>query len=189
MPDEIWVGDRKAKEIAQNFFPTLSIKLKKNPYFEDVKSQVKTVRSKIGNKKYTSILYVTEPISNWAIHNHGNEHYLGYTEKTALLFFMDNTHKMGFKNPIVRIKLHPSEPVGKYDEIIKKSKLNISVSKGKDLINEINKSDIVIGCNTMALVVALLLKKRVFCSIPVSGIPHPLPFSRIKYIRDLVNAS
>ena len=54
------------------------------------------------------------------------------------------------------------------------------------LIDAIKNVDVVVGCETVAMVVGLLAKKRVISSIPPRGKKCGLPFEKIEYLRDIV---
>src|SRR5205823_6658954 len=70
--------------------------------------------------------------------------------------------------PIGRVTLrpHPSDPAGKYSRLVFAHAPLAELSSGKPLPEEIAESDIVVGCESMALVAALLGKKRAVCSVP-----------------------
>ena len=66
----------------------------------------------------------------------------------------------------------------------------LKFSKNKSLLEDIFYSDIVVGCETMAMVIALLAKKRVVTSIPPnkkSKINISLPYKKIEKIPLLIN--
>ena len=65
LPDEIWVSDKVAKEIASSLFPTVKISQLPNFWMDDLKVKVKNLANKF--KKYDdnseiNILYLLEPI-------------------------------------------------------------------------------------------------------------------------------
>jgi len=71
--------------------------------------------------------------------------------------------------------------------LIKYKKLKLKISKEKELIKDIVSSDFVAGCETTALVVALIAKKKVFSSIPKNGKKSSLPYKNIMHISKLRN--
>ena len=90
----------------------------------------------------------------------------------------------------ITLRPHPSEKVNKYNWVKKFDKVKIKFSKNKSLIEDISYSDIVVGCETMAMVIGLLLKKRVVTSIPPnkkSKINISLPYKGIEKIPELIN--
>ncbi|EAT59819.1 hypothetical protein [Chlorobium ferrooxidans] len=186
LPDEIWVGDEHAQKIAQTHFPDLPINLQTNPYFEDIKLEFESISQIKQDAASFTVLYVCEPVREFALYKYGDERFFGYTEEDALLFFLENIQVLGSPEPVINLRLHPTEAKGKYDQIKNSSPLNIRVSSGKTLFEEIAEADVVVGCASMALVVALLAKKRVISSIPSGGRPCVLPFSEIEHMPILV---
>ena len=81
--------------------------------------------------------------------------------------------------------MYPSENLKKYNNILKKYDYNIEVCNSTNLLNEIKNSEVVVGCNTLALHIALVVKKDVLCSIPTKQ-KSLLPFKQIKYLRNLM---
>lgn len=188
LPDEIWVTDLYAQKIANNIFPSLKVVLNPNPYFADLHLKIQSLQpKKIQLGKY-SILYVCEPIREHALLAFGNEFHWGYTEETALGFFLKNINAVGRKVTEIRIRPHPSEIRGKYDWVQQENTLVTEVMSSKSLIEQIVEADAVVGCGSMAMVVALLAKKRVISSIPPGGKPCELPHSEIEHLQDLVHS-
>ena len=62
----------------------------------------------------------------------------------------------------------------------------IKIVGEEDLIIEIINSDIVVGCESMALVVGLLANKQVISSIPPEGRICQLPQKEIQHLRNLI---
>jgi len=177
LPDELWVGDDQAKLLAENHFPGIPIKLVPNPYFIELQEELAGF-SHLGASSKTSILYVCEPISEHSKLTFGDERYLGYTEVDALRYFLDNIDLIVGTTASVVIRPHPSENPRKYDWVkgYATSSVGITVGGGVSLIEEIASSAIVVGCESMAMVVGLLAGKQVLCSIPPGGrlcvLPH-----------------
>jgi hypothetical protein len=92
--------------------------------------------------------------------------------------------------PIERIVLrpHPSEAPEKYDQQIAALQLPVLRGGGAPLCDEVAASDVVVGCNSVAMVVGLLAGKRVLCAIPPGGKACVLPHSGIEMLRDRVAA-
>ena len=105
------------------------------------------------------------------------------------MFFLKNINKISNNVQKIKIRLHPSDKQTKYNAIIKKFKhLPVEISKTKSLLKDINQSSKIFGCETMAMVIALMAKKKVFCTIP----PHSkskcsLPYKSIQYLRSLIS--
>jgi len=189
LPDEIWVADRDALDIAKNLFSKTKVLQKTNPYFEDIKNELAEITAR--KKKITGnqILYVCEPISEQAMIDHKDPSYFGYTEQEALTYFLKNIHELGEKNPRIIIRPHPAEPRNKYDWAIGESMCSITIRNNLNLLDEIINSRLVAGCESMALVIALTAGKRVICSIPDGPGKCGLPHSGIEFLRDLKSRS
>jgi len=188
LPDEIWVGDLLAQERACMIFPELKVNLVENPYFLDLKLEIESLKK---NKSLFStkgkILYVCEPIREHAIHEYGNERHWGYTEEDALRYFLSNAQCLDLKIKQITVRPHPSESTDKYDWIFKEFDLPIYAGGKEGLFEEVLQSEIVVGCESMAMVVALLAGRRVISSIPIGGAPCKLPQSNIEMMQDLIS--
>lgn len=188
LPDEIWVGDAMALKRAGAELPEVPLRLVENPYFLDVREQLAARADAPASTGGTSALFLCEPVREHALLQHGNERHWGYTEEEALAWFLDNVGAL--PQPVVRIvvRLHPSERPGKYDGLIARHGLPIEVSGNADLLDDILASNWVAGCNSMAMVTALLAQRRVLCCIPPGGRPCALPHAQIVHLQSLVDA-
>ncbi len=160
LPDEIWLGDDFAMEIALREFKSENIILSifPNPYFKEiVREGLGNTRRKSTKQKY---LYICEPISEHMKIAYGNELHKGFTEYDLMRDFLGDIKKID-KEILVHIRLHPSESRGKYDQLVAGVGLNVTFGQEIPLIEEINDADIVVGWCSMALVVAKLLNKKV----------------------------
>lgn len=173
-PDEIWVGDSIAKNIAQNIFSNISIKEMKNEYLIDIQKQLQILEPAI-KKSMKLALYVCEPISEPAKIQYDDENYFNYNEESALKFFLNNSELLKINNILLRP--HPSETSEKYLWAKSFSPIPLEISNSLDLLEDINQADLVVGCESMAMVIGLMAKKRVISSIPPYGrrciLPHP----------------
>lgn len=186
LPDEIWVTDVYAQGIAHNIFPDVKVVLKPNPYFSDLQLELQSIQAPTIHLERYSVLYVCEPIRDHALLAYGNEYQWGYTEEDALQFFLDNISALGTKVTEIRIRLHPSEGKGKYDWARQENSLVIETFSTKSLMEQIVDADAVVGCGSMAMVVALLANKRVISSIPPGGKACELPHAEIEHMQVLV---
>ena len=189
LPDEIRVGDEDAQKIAIESFPDVSIKLVPNPYSIDIKKQFSEIESvsKSSSCDVENILFVCENISDHARLSYGDERHWGYTEFDAINFFFENIKVISNRHVRVVIRPHPSDAIGKYGWVVE-AYSNIAVlSKGRSLIQEVAESDLVVGCESMAMVVGLLAQKKVISCIPLSGHSCRLPQKDIMHLRTMVN--
>ena len=188
LPDEIWVGDDYAKNIANNNFPDKEIKLVNNMYFDDLKNEIKKISVYKENNNKVNILYVCEPIREYAFSKYGDEYFWGYVEEDALRYFLNNIHLMIEEIAHILVRPHPSELAHKYDGIINEYDLPVERGGNRTLFEEVAASDIVVGCESMAMVIGLLAGKRVISCIPPGGSKCALPQPEIEYLRDSIKS-
>jgi hypothetical protein len=178
LPDEIWVGDSVAEMIAKKNFPGTKTLLVDNPYFSDIRREFSRHQERnIEKDSAISILYICEPTSEHALLRHGNAHFWGYTEEDALRYFISNLATFTQKIERIIIRPHPSERQGKYDWVRREYASLIEFGGVRTLFEEIAESDVIVGCESMAMVVGLLAGKKVISCIPPGGrdclLPHP----------------
>lgn len=187
LPDEILVGDSLAQALASDAFPGLPIRLVSNPYFKDIQEELAGLSvQRVANSPTLSVLYVCEPVREHALKQYGNERYWGYVEEDALRYFLSGIEALGKPVDSVVIRPHPSESLDKYEWA--KTEYNVPIHIGgiKSLLEEIASSDVVVGCQSMAMVIGLLAGKRVVSSIPPGGPPCALRQTEIEKFQILI---
>lgn len=175
LPDEIYVTDDYAFREAKRCFPNLSIHIKPNLYLEESVRQISSLPFSEG-----AVLYVLEPVhADWCKQPAG--------EFQALDYFVANIGKLGIKqNARIRLRPHPSDAAGKYDEWLAIDHgLNVVLDDSPSLASAIGKSEWVVGCETYAMVVALLAGKKAVSTLPPWAHRCRLPHSAITHLRDL----
>lgn len=191
LPDEIWVGDTLAEARAREYFPDSRISLVPNPYFEDLKRDLAAAKRPQGvaPARGLNVLFVSEPLREHGLRGYGDELHWGYTEEEALRYFLSNLHVLGGAIGRIAIRPHPSEPLHKYDWVKQEYKLPIVNGGIRTLLEEIMESDVVVGFESMAMVVGLLAGKRVMSCIPPGGEPCALPQPGIEHLQRLEKTS
>jgi hypothetical protein len=191
LPDEIWVGDVHAEALASAEFPGIPIRLVPNPHFVDIRNQVANL--KVASKKPAhsnlqdcKVLFVCENISEHAQMQHGDPRFWGYTEFDAIEYFFANIKALQTLIATVTIRPHPSDPAGKYDHVIDKHLELAHLSSGQPLLADIAAADVVVGCESMAMVIAVQCGRRVVSCIPLQQVALKLPFSEIEILSTLV---
>ena len=191
LPDEIWVGDAYAKALAGNEFPDTPIRLLQNPYFADIRLEVANLKNQHAcverNNDALAVLFVCENISEHAALQYGDPRYWGYTEFDAIEYFFRKIAALGTPISSVVIRPHPSDPVGKYDQIIVRYAGLARLSSGKTLLDDIAQADIVVGCESMAMVIAVQCGRRVISCIPLKEVALKLPFEEIETLSVLAS--
>jgi len=130
-----------------------------------------------------NLLYVLEPIREaWG---HGEQP----GEFQALDFFMENLSLLQLDSDLsIRLRPHPSDSIGKYDQWLAAQKnIKISLDESLSLAESIAWSDVVVGCHTYAMVVALAAGRRVMSSIPSWAPSCILPQAGILKLADLAH--
>jgi len=187
LPDQIWVGDTDAEKVAQSCFPDLPIRVEDNPYLLGIKKQLASLQYLVKKEENkTVVLFVSENISGHALLKYGDKDYFGYTEFGALDFLLENLCLVSDK-PIDKliIRPHPSDEKGKYSVYQKKFPELITVSENSTLLKDISLADIVAGCESMALVVALVAEKYAVSCIPGQQEVR-LPHSKIHRLKNML---
>lgn len=162
LPNEIWVTDEYAKSMAESEFPNMPIVQVQNAYLEGLVSMVHDHEQARDASHSANVLYVLEPIRQpW-----GAGEVLG--EFQALDFFLMNRDVIDLAGEIsLRLRPHPSDAPGKYDRWIEVQQgLDISLDASRSLEASIAWADVVVGCHTYAMVVALAAGKHVVSSVP-----------------------
>lgn len=182
LPNEIWVGDAHAQKIAEISFPKTKIRLVENPYLLEMKEVLNSLKPKNKLAEKHTALYLCEPTADLS----------SYTEHDSLQFFMDNIDKVDKDIGAIVIRFHPSEknPKEKYKWAKNypiKMPCNIQFSEEDNLMQNIVDCDVVIGMETMAMVVGLISEKRVISSILEKGKRCILPFLEIEHLSDLLD--
>lgn len=189
LPNAIWVGDSMAYEIAKKVFPTLPITMVDNPYFIEMKSELTALpKRKLSVDSPQSILYVCEPIREHALKQHGDENYWGYTEEDAVRYFLSNLEALECSIEQVTLRPHPSETLEKYQWVLDTFDLPIKLGGCATLLEEITQNDIVVGCESMAMVIALFAEKRVISTIPPKGASCVLPHVEVMHLHKLIQS-
>ena len=183
LPNEIWTADDYAETLAKSYFPEIPIKKKANVYLKKLKEKF-LLQSEVSDEK--TILYVCEPIREHALKYEGDERYWGYTEEEALEFFLDNFSLIVKGKKKIVVRPHPSENPNKYNWVLEREDIDISIGGSQTLYDEINKSAAVVGCESMAMVIGLIAGKLVLSSIPPSGRKCQLPHKEILLLSELV---
>jgi hypothetical protein len=186
LPDEIWVGDGFAETIARNVFPSVPVRVVANPYFVDLQEELARLTPRRAPSSMMSVLYVTEPLREYSLARFGHERHYGYVEEDALRYWLRNIGVLGASISRIRVRHHPSEPPDKYAWVRREFDLPIETGGSGTLVQDIAESDVVVGCESMAMVVGLIAGKRVISCIPPGGSACRLPQPEIEHCQRLL---
>ena len=170
LPDELWVADAWAAQIARQVLPPIQIRQFENLYLQ---AQVAQVAPPPGDG---TLLYVLEPVRNdWGRGIEG--------EFQALDYFLSHMNALE-PAPIRRVLLrpHPSDPAGKYDHY-RDAGLNIEMDLSTDMATALCRADVVAGVESFALTLALAAGRSVYSSLPPWAPALRLPQEGIRQIR------
>tara|TARA_Y100000589_G_C27193365_1_gene645716 strand:- start:4184 stop:5083 length:900 start_codon:yes stop_codon:yes gene_type:complete len=180
LPDEIWVFDSAAFKKAKFVFENILIRQYPNFYVNELANKIKSKKiNKLNNHK--KVLYVLEPLrQNWLKNQ-------AFGEIEVLDFFLENISKLDQTNSFdIKLRPHPSHKFGKFEDWVNNNQLfKISIDYENSLEDCIAWADIVIGCETFALVIAEAAEKRCITSIPPYGPDCRLKINKLEYLRDL----
>jgi hypothetical protein len=185
LPDEIWVSDPYAAEIAQAAFPTVRVVQQANAYLAGLVAEVGSRQPQAAVQGNDRVLYVLEPIR----HVWGELAEPG--EFLALDYFMAERQRARIAaDAEIRLRAHPSDPPGKYDAwVTRQANPRVSLDRSTTLAEALTWSNVVAGCQTYAMVLALACGRTVICTIPPWA-PHcVLPHSEIINLSRLCEAS
>ncbi len=174
LPDEIWVTDEYAEAMARDVFPGLPLHRAPNTYLSAEVGRITEPRD--GRE----LLYILEPArSDWGRDKLG--------EFQALDFFVERLGELKLPGETrLRLRPHPSDPAGKYDEwIARHNHLDIEMAASEPLSDAISRASTVVGCNSFALVVALAAGRRVVCTLPPWAPACYLPHRGLIQLKDL----
>lgn len=177
LPDELWVTDEYAFEIASATFGGQAIRLLPNRYLD---KQVQNIPP-LSGLTTDQLLYVLEPLRfSWPGCNQPGEF-------VALDYFVKNLRKIESKHTLrIRLRPHPSDAADKYTAwLARNAEHNFTMDNSASLTDAIGGSEWVAGCETAAMVVALGAGRKVLSTLPPEAPRCRLPHSGIFHLRDL----
>lgn len=193
LPDELWVSDAKAFEIARQHFPRIPIVLLPNIWLDSVTSYVKKLRKAPSTTPYKNLLYLCEPIrEEW-----GYSLSATYScEEQAILYWLKGIGQL-VTNGLVATKEegisllllpHPSEESNKYKYIVEhlSSEWQISIAANESIETSVAWADAVFGCETQGLIIAVEAELPTYSCLPPWAPKCRLPCDRIVHMKDLL---
>ncbi len=163
IPDEIWVGDKYAHEMAGKYFS--KVRYVPNQYYKNVTERYRSVKkTKVASG---TALFVSSPLA-------------GVEETLRLFLSVAISHKVIDR---LIIRFHPSDDRKKFDAIIRpyRSHIRIEKSTHKDVVDDLSRSKIIFGVETVAMVLAVLCGIRTLCFV-AKGHKPTIPFKKIVHI-------
>lgn len=176
LPDEIWVADTYAAEIAGRLFKGIRVLELSNAYLQE---QVKNIPEIPDGSR--TLLYVLEPLRmDWGRGKPG--------EFQALDFFAQHLQLIVGHQPVqVMLRPHPSDPPHKYDDWINAHpNLSLTLDQNPSLSQAIGRARWVVGAETFAMVVANAAGRPTYSSLPPWAHTCRLPHQEIVHLSDLI---
>lgn len=173
-PDEFWVTDDYAIEIAKHTFPNQTVLQVPNHYID---TQLKIIEQ-VEEMGSPELLYILEPIrEDWGGDIPG--------EFQALDYFISCLPHLGLPSgTVIRLRPHPSDSPGKYNNWISRhSTLNIQMDESLSIAKSMGRSSWVAGCESFALTLALMAGRKVYCTLPPLAPPCQLPHQGLIHLR------
>jgi len=171
IPSSILVFDSEAEALAKEQFLGIPIHRSKNYYFEAIKKEYNNlIQQDFNFELQQDFLYLCEPISRDEFNRKK-----GFDEYSSLEYFFNILKNFNLQNSRITIRPHPSDLHGKYESIIPEAFNNVVIEYNATLVENLAKSRVVVGCNTMAMIVALELGKTVLSATPppaTTDFPH-----------------
>ena len=185
LPNEVWVSDNYALLEAGRQLPEVKARVYENFYLRDQVSRVLALTSISKSKvisRTTRVLYALEPIREfWS----GGDARPG--EFQALDYFLSQLFLLGLDETCeIRLRPHPSDPAGKYDEWIAKAKrANVRLAPDESISEAIAWADIVAGCESFVLIIGLNSGRKVVSTLPPWANKIRLPHEGILRLNEL----
>lgn len=178
LPDEIWVVDPYAEQLARRLFPEIMVRRHKDFYAEQQIEKIAPISVTTPNE----LLYLLEPArSEWGRRGKPGEF-------QALRFFIASLPQLGLpEGTSIRLRPHPSDPPGKYDAFLGQvDGAQVSYASGT-LAEALSRSRWVAGCQTYAMTLALRVGRVVYGSLPPWAPPCVLPHEGIVHLKNIVS--
>jgi len=189
-PNELWCFDEYALKLCQTNFPKIPRKLYANPYFSAIKSELDSLQniSKPRSDKKLKLLYLSESVDSHSLSRHGKTRQLcGYNEKDAFAFLYSCLPNLFSSIHSMTVRPHPSQTTSDLSWMNSyEYQHKFSISNESSLCEQILSHDIVIGLESMAMVVAIIANKPVFSAIPPNSKRCSIPYSQITHLSDLI---
>ncbi|MEM9500355.1 MAG: hypothetical protein AAF941_00785 [Pseudomonadota bacterium] len=172
LPDVIWVGDADAAEIAEEEFPRTPIEQHPNLYCEE------QARKAGPTPENGDALFLLEPArGDWGEDMPG--------EFQTLDYFIAHRQRAGIpESTRMRIRPHPSDPSGKYDDWIAAHN-GAMLDTSPDIARALADARWVVGLHSTGLVVALAAGRTVISALPPHAPPCVLPQAAITRLCDI----
>jgi hypothetical protein len=168
LPDEIWVLDEKARQLAiEDGLPEHLLRINRNPYHEYLEYlwkpsfEGKAYLDELNiSKAGFHILFAPDPLSL-----RDGKQTTGFTEDEALQQLLQVLNALEFPVQLI-VKCHPLQPVKILEDVVTKEKVPVHITTNADTLELVNASDLVIGFYSNILLEANALGRNVIRFFP-----------------------
>jgi hypothetical protein len=186
LPDQLWVADAEAQALAQATLPELPVLQLPNIWLTELTQGVANMRLRAPQQPAQRLLYLQEPYREpWTGGPWGQEP----GEIQGLRYLLEVLPQLaedGWIAPpeeleALVLRPHPSEPAGKYANLIEEAGLRwpLRLDKSGSLAGALAWCDAAFGCETQALVAAIKCNLPTFCTLPPWAPPCRLPHTEL----------
>ena len=158
LPDQIMAGDPVAYALAVRYFPAVKVRRAQNPYFNHIRSSVRSLR-----QKPDAVLFLSAA---------GD---LSYKLLKALLDGLSGRDR----SPRIIVRLHPLDDAQVIASLLRASLADAVLSDAEDLARDLAQAKVAVGGETTALAAAAYAGIPTICLWRVS---IPLPFKKMRRV-------
>lgn len=196
LPSILWVSDEDAAALAAASFPNVPVLQLPNIWLEGLCMSVQAIRWKSGSqprRPARRLLYLLEPIRVPWIQDQARATEVG--EFQGLRYWFKQLPHLILRSYVapphelecLALRPHPSEPVGKYDDLIAEysGAWPVSLDSSPGLAESLALADAAFGCETQALVAAMACHLPAFSTVPPWAPPCRLPQDSLHHLSRL----
>lgn len=184
LPTEVWVADTWAFAKAQQALPEVPVRMFPNQYLNHLVSEVRACQmSSPKSPETVQALYVCEPLRAEWCRGRPNPEFECLDLFDRFAWRISSGRKVH-----LTIRPHPSENSCKYAAWSPRHIDSWKIDAQASLAAQIAESEIVVGCESFAMTIALASGRTVFSSLPTAAPRCRLPQPQIRMLRDLEDA-
>jgi hypothetical protein len=185
-PDEIWLGDDYAWDFAlKDGLPRDLLRRVDNPYFAALRRHAAAAPALLDDGRLR-LLFICEPVSRKLLATFGPDA-KDYDDELANLGWLlqaASAHREAIAQ--ITLRLHPAEPPDKYQGVAAPywNTLPLAYSTEISLLNDLLAHSHIVGMESMALAIGVIMGRRVISCITGKAWPISLPHREIVRITD-----
>jgi len=174
-PTYFLLFDDYAESIVRSIFEAPKIIKSENHYLATSLRKINVIKQTFSNQVDQDFLFIGEPLSR-------NNLDITWDEFKALSLFFNTLRSANLTESVIVIKPHPTESRSKYVDSIPNDFPNVTISFGVNLEELISRTKYVVGCHSMALLLAEMAGNKVLTCLPLEEKPR-IPLSNVEPIQ------